>query len=450
MRYTTKAGVSLITTAMSACCLWAVPNVSNVRMQQRKDSRLVDIRYDLADEPAYITLQIETNGVALPGGAVAVLTGDVSVRVQPGNDKHIVWHAGAAWPGNKTSAARANVTAWATNAPPFYMVVDLSGGTGAGSFPVRHYADAEALPDGGLTNDVYRTSRLVLRRIRTGAAFPENGWFLSGSNHREPGRYAAREDRHPVRLTKDYYLAIFETTQGQWTRVMGGNPSYYQNHPVCWETRPVERVSWRHVRMSADNSWNSAAQWPEKGHAVGDSSFMRVLRDKTGLGAFDLPTEMQWEYACRAATTRGLYWGGGAGSNLTNQTEDAQVNANMRYLYNGGQDNPYGTPLYWPDTVSWEYATAKAGSYAPNPWGLYDMLGNVFEWCLDNYSDALGHALAVDPSGVPTSAETGRMHTRRGGSIAIGGMGCRSGYRGSGIDTGTSIDTGFRVAFNLD
>ncbi len=447
-----KRTEAILAAIVLGLCGWsmAAPHISNVRMQQRQNSRLVDIWYDLADEDAIVTLGIETNGVEIPAASVTRLSGDVGKLVTAGTERRVVWNAGADWPDNLTDTAKARVTAWLTNAPPMYLVVDLEGGVAAGSFTIRYYEEAGALPDGGLTNDVYRSSRLVLRRIRTGAPWPEDGLFLSGSNHRETGRYGTREDQHFVRLTKDYYMAVFETTQGQWLRVMGNNPGFYKNHPEFWETRPVERVSWRHIRMSADNSWNGVAKWPENAPSVGSGSFMAVLRDKTGLYSFDLPTEMQWEYACRAGTTRALYFGGDDGYNLTNNTVDADVDAGLRYQYNGGQDDPYGTPVYWPDDVDGSLATAVVGSYVPNPWGLYDMLGNVFELCLDNYVDSLGYGWAVDPVGIPTPSPTDRLHTRKGGSIAIGAMGCRSAYRGGVTDTTASTDTGFRAVLNLN
>lgn len=442
----------ILTMVVLGLCDWsmAAPLISNVRMQQRQNSRIVDVWYDLADEDAIVTLGVETNGVAIPASAVTHVSGDVGVVVSVGSNKRIVWLAGADWPDNQTASAKARITAWSTNSPPMYLVVDLEGGVASGSFPFKYYEEEGALPDGGLTNAVYRCSRIVLRRIRTGAPWPEDGLFLSGSNHRETGRYATREDQHFVRLTKDYYMAVFETTQGQWLRVMGSNPSFYQNHPDCWETRPVERVSWRHIRMSADNSWNGVAKWPENAPSVGPGSFMAVLRDKTGLNSFDLPTEMQWEYACRAGTTRALYFGGGVGYNLTNATADAELTDKLRYQYNGGQDNPSGTPTYWPDDVDGSLATAVVGSYTPNPWGLYDMLGNVFELCLDNYIGSLGYECVVDPVGIPTPPDSDRQHTRKGGSIAISAAGCRSAYRGGITDTGAIIDTGFRIVLNLN
>jgi hypothetical protein len=87
-------------------------------MTQRAGSRVVDITYDLAGEAAIVTLGIETNGVAIPDAVVTRLSSDVSVVVQPGAGRSIVWNAGADWPENVTGSAKARVTAWSTNAPP--------------------------------------------------------------------------------------------------------------------------------------------------------------------------------------------------------------------------------------------------------------------------------------------------------------------------------------------
>jgi hypothetical protein len=115
----TAAAVAAAVT-MGAGAAYAVPQVTNVRMAQRAGTRVVDVLYDLAGEAAIVTLGIETNGVAIPDSAVTRLSGDVSVVIQPGTDRHIVWNAGADWPENVTETAKARVTAWSVDAPPLY------------------------------------------------------------------------------------------------------------------------------------------------------------------------------------------------------------------------------------------------------------------------------------------------------------------------------------------
>ena len=160
----TAAAVAAAVT-MGAGAAYAVPQVTNVRMAQRAGTRVVDVLYDLAGEAAIVTLGIETNGVAIPDSAVTRLSGDVSVVIQPGTDRHIVWNAGADWPENVTETAKARVTAWTVDAPPQVMVIDLRGGTAATTYPVFYYPGMDALPYGGVTNSLYKADYLVMRKI---------------------------------------------------------------------------------------------------------------------------------------------------------------------------------------------------------------------------------------------------------------------------------------------
>ena len=411
----------LVVLAAGAGRVLGVSAVDNVAMAQRANSRMVDITYDLSGEAAIVTLGIETNGVALSDRAVTSLAGDVAKVVEPGANRHIIWNAGNDWPENLATNARAKVTAWATNAPPLYMVIDL--GTAASTCPVYYYGSAEAVP-GGVTNDLYKTARLVLRRIpATGGA-----GFYMGSPTNETGRAAIREDLHVVNLTQDYYIGVYEVTQEQWYRVMGTNPALYQG--AGWATRPVERVTYYHIRENINNT-SLGTVWPEAANP-GAGSFMGVLRSRTG-GAFvfDLPTEAQWEYACRAGAA-GAYNVGGAGLELLG-----------RYTLNGGSTGQ----------------TVSAGSYLPNAWGLYDMYGNLWEWCRDwfsenpewqtYYSSTEG---AVDPKGVSTAvaAAEGNKRCIRGGAWNSGATDCRSATRLLALpNSNTPASVGFRISASL-
>ena len=209
---------------------------------------------------------------------------------------------------------------------PDYCVIDLSGGTNAESFAVS-YLDAE--PEGGFTNDLYRTDRLAMRLIAPGT------FKMGGETDTE--------------ISNAFYCAVFETTQKQWELVTGDNPSEYRG-----ATRPVVMVSWNAIRGDAD-----IYNWPAN-TAVDTNSFVGVLRLKTGLLSLDLPTEAQWEYACRAGTTTKYSWG---------NSDDFDVVCNYMW-YNGNSTN----------------LTHVVGTKRPNDWGLYDMHGNVWERCLDRWS----------------------------------------------------------------
>lgn len=282
-----------------------------------------------------------------------------------------------------------------------YMVVDLSGGSSAASYPVSYLAD---VPQGGWT-DEYKTTKLVLRKI-------EPGTFTMGSPSNELGRNNATEYQHQVTLTKAFYIGVFEATQKQYELVMESNPSVYKG-----DTRPVEGgVAYYNLR--------GVETWPGSSD-VSDSSFFGKLRTKTG-HSFDLPTEAQWEYACRAGTTTAL----NSGKNLSNVTACSEMNEVGRYSGNKGTGEH-----------------AVVGSYLPNSWGLYDMHGNVWEWCLDWLALNLGTDPVTDPKG-PTSGYN-NLRVVKGGDWAKEAKESRSARRSGQGYSGVGNTQGFRVALPL-
>jgi len=278
----------------------------------------------------------------------------------------------------------------AQGADGLYMVVDLSGGPGAASYPV---SSMDAEPKGGWT-DEYKTTKLVLRRI-------DPGVFTMGCEASEDGYNGYETVPHEVTISKPFYIGVFEVTQKQYELVTGSRPSFFSN-PSCCETRPVELVTWNAIRgKSADYNWPSTSE-------VDASSFIGKLRAKTGIAAFDLPTEAAWEYACRAGTTGAF-------------NDDAGIDALGRHWHNGGQD--------YSKTCTAEAGTAKVGSYRPNAWGLYDMHGNVWEWTLDWYQPRISFpsSPATDPAGPVVSPF--RLRVLRGGGWYYHAGSCRSASR---------------------
>ena len=287
-------------------------------------------------------------------------------QLLPGTYKW-VWDAAADLPKD-FKCDRVTVTGTANEFKPLYMVIDLSGGANASSYPVSYL---DAVPDGGWT-DEYKTTKLVLRRI-------EPGTFMMC------GQYS-------VTLTNPYYIGVFEVTQKQWELVKGD----YRPYSVCWisDMFPAMTVSYNELRGSSDG-----AGWPDS-IIVDTTSFIGQLRTRMSGLLFDLPTEAQWEYACRAGTTSDFNNGGSAESDL-----------NIVGRYTGNSMDPGRGK-----------SETDVGSYLPNEWGLYDMHGNVQEWCLDWYGNLVG---GKDPKG----AQTGTKRVLRGGDYSCSVVECTSSYR---------------------
>ncbi len=285
---------------------------------------------------------------------------------------------------------------------PLYVVVDLSGGTSAGNYPI---SELSSVPSGGWAVE-YKTNKLVLRRIA-------NGSFTMGGRSTDcPG--ASDSGLHNVTISKPFYMGVFEVTQKQYELVMGSKPSSYKG-----DARPVECVSYNTIRGSSQG-----AQWPSA-NTVDSTSFMGRIRARTGL-VFDLPTESQWEYACRAGTTTAL----NSGKNLTNTSQDSAMDEVGCYYYNDSVNKGGYTSGH-----------KNVGSYLPNAWGLYDMHGNVWEWCLDWYQSSLGTSAVTDPKG----GASGSIRVLRGGSWFDFAHICRSAYRNYYSPPHYDFNFGFRL-----
>ncbi|MEW6076559.1 MAG: formylglycine-generating enzyme family protein [Thermodesulfobacteriota bacterium] len=242
-------------------------------------------------------------------------------------------------------------------------------------------ADAAPSADSVFTNDLGMTFVYI-----------PPGKFIMGSAENEPGR-DNDEKQHKTTLTRGFYIQTTEVTQAQWTAIMGKNPSHFLS---CGGNCPVEQVSWNDVQ-----------------------EFIKKL-NQTGKRIYRLPTEAEWEYACRAGTTGPF--------NTGDCLSTDQANYDGKFFQQGCSAGVTRNSL------------VAVKSFAPNAWGLYDMHGNVWEWCAD-WSGEYSSFMVVDPVG----PSAGQARIFRGGGWSSGARGCRSAERNwRGPDFKSSI-IGFRL-----
>ncbi len=216
--------------------------------------------------------------------------------------------------------------------------------------------------------------------------------FLMGSPSTEKGRYDD-EEQHPVTLTNGFYIGVTEVTQGQWKKIMGNNPSHFKE---CGDNCPVEQVTW-----------------------IMCQEFIMTLNRKEKTRRYRLPTEAEWEYACRA------------GSSL------AFANGDITKIKCGHDPNLDKIGWYCGNTGG---KTQEIAKKIPNPWGLYDMHGNAWEWCQDRYGRYRpGHT--VDPEG----PDSGASRIFRGGGWGLSSRTCRSAFRDKYDPTLKCRFLGFRL-----
>ncbi len=257
------------------------------------------------------------------------------------------------------------------------------------------------------------------------------GTFTMGSPESEERPDRNDETQHEVTISKDYYLGVTEVTQGHYEKVIGTNPSYFRVGRIRGSSsnHPVEQISWE----NAVEFCKKLSDLPEE-KAAG-----RVYR---------LPTEAEWEYACRAGSKTPY----GFGDNRRDLGNYAWFlnNSGSRELDSDAlearrQDNPdYETIQEYEDTIkSAGCATHPVGEKKANAWGLYDMHGNVWEWCSDWYGEYPKGAVS-DPVG----PREGSFRVYRGGGWRNRAAQCRSAVRYSNGRVAPHHSLGFRVAMS--
>ena len=350
---------------LAVCNLGAqAPIVSNISYSQRVAqegnlTKLVDIQYNLeGNRSMFVEFFFSHDGGDTFPVACTQVSGDVGSGVYAGVDKNATWDASADWDQNFTDRGRIMVKATYGNQPTGFPGVD---GNGSGFDP----ANPSPMHLVSSAND--------LEMI-----WVEPGTFTMG-------QVGVAEPVHEVTLTEGFYLGKFEVTQAQYEAVMTGNvddlnatPSEFGGYP----NYPVEQVSYDDVqvflsRLNNLESANIPAGW-----------------------AYVLPTEAQWEYACRAGTTTDYSWG--------NDINASQAN------YSDSNNN---RPL-------------NVGQYAPNPWGFFDMHGNVWEWTSDyNFVDPLGMSSTLVMRGGSWSSSEASLLSASSRSISQSFGGSSKGFR---------------------
>ncbi len=391
----------LVATTAAVSVQSAVPNLSLLSVAQDQTTRCVTVDYVL-DSPAIVTLDVLTNGVSIGAANVTHVYGDAN-RLVAGGARSLNWQAAKSWPGQKFSddTVSVEVTAWSPDSPPDYMVVDLVVDKGARTY----YMAPEQLPDGGLGSDKYKTDYLVMRRIHA-----DGKTFRMGSPAEEPGR-RSNETLHYVTLTNDFYMSVYELTQGQYRNVIGDLNPLNTKYGFC-ATRPLDWLVYDRFR-------GTKKLWPCDGHEVDPGSPLGVFRSELKISTLDLPTEAEWEFACRAGTLTARYDGSDFPASV----------AEIAWL---------GSDRKCPHDV---------GLLRPNGWGLYDMYGNVDEYCLDYYAEDHSYVTLGSKVIAPNGPGRGMERVIRGtGSWwSLKGDQARSAFRQSYTASGPWMCVGYRL-----
>ena len=418
-----NATKKLLTATFAMCAGFAsavtVPTVTDVILEQT-GTRKMTISYKLNNGPAVITFDIQTNfvneaeepcWVSIGGEHIQRVSfgSDVFKKVTGDTTHTIKWEADLNWPGHliENGGIRAVVTAWALDNKPDYMVVDLANPSVGGE---SYYPGVEWLPGGLLANSAYRRSKLVMRRIDA----KDVKWTMGA--YGESGRNKDSEQLHDVTLSNNFYIGVFEFTQQQYTMLFKdqwGNPQW----PSCGNTG--DNTAESRAALPLENQSRTTVMgrkvWTDAPTAT---SLIGKLRDATGID-FDLPSEAQWEFACRAGHGEG-HWS--TGKAIVGTNPDANLSANYNNI---------------------EGHTVAVGSYDPNSWGLYDMHGNVAEYVLDFFD----YNISTHAQGEIQTNMGNDLAMTKGGSFKMAAGLCRPSDRSTRYNCGwSSGEYGFRLA----
>lgn len=320
----------------------------------------------------------------------APLTGRLYVETQPEDARIRVLNIGPAFiQGIALDAGRYHVEVSANGYETQKMWVSLTAGQDKTlDFHLKPIAKQQPVASQG---------QKITNSLGMEFVYIAPGTFMMGSPSNESGRLNY-EKQHRVTLTKGFYMQTTEVSQGQWKAVMGGNLSEFKS---CGDECPVEQVSWNDVQQ-----------------------FIRKLNQREGSGTYRLPTEAEWEYAARAGS------------------DAAFANGGISELKCGFDSNLDAMGWYCGNSNSKTHPVARKQA---NSWGLYDMHGNVYEWCQDWYGDYPSNSVTN-----PTGPSGGSYRVRRGGSWDDSAKDCRSAFRYRLSPGNRSYLLGFRLVRAID
>ncbi len=241
------------------------------------------------------------------------------------------------------------------------------------------------------------------------------GEFLMGSANSDPGAREDERPRHRVRISKPFYMGLYEVTQAEFENLMGTNPSMFTKTGLLKDAPEELDVS----RLPVENvTWYAAVDFCRR--------LSGLPAEKKAGRVYRLPTEAEWEYACRAATTTVFHFG--------DTLSSTQANFNGEHPFGSVEKGPFLN------------RTATVGSYKPNAFGLYDMHGNLHEWCTDRFDrDYYRESPPTDPKG----PQQGTYRVIRGGDWYSDGRDCRSAFRYADVPEGQFYALGMRVVCEL-
>ena len=364
----------------------ADPTVGSVSLSVNDDKSVVEISYTLSGEAAVVTVDIQTNALAdatgewvsIGGEGTGVLGGYANRLVETVDTPvKAYWFPNKSFPDRQLAAGqlKAVVTAWPKAYPPDYMVVNLTSPTNV----VRFYTSTNALP-GGFANLDYKTTKLLMRKIPAKNVVWRMGLKDGYDDKKGKSDEGVYNTLHYVLLTEDYYIGVFEVTVGQYNLFGTQTSRLSFTDQVDADFLPAQRMTYTSLRGTTETA-PCQYMWPESGHTVKAGSTLDNLRKICGIADVDLPTEAQWEYAGHGGTGTPFYTG--------KTWSDAELN---RISCN---PNNASHVVYLKDGTSKTRSCPRpVGSYPPNDFGLYDILGNVSEFCLDRNksNDAAGAA----------------------------------------------------------